>query len=104
MLHNRGDCHRRCDTELESNLPRVAGDQVRLQRVLMNPIMNALEAMQLSTEPSRKLWIRSAKSTDGISVQVQDSGARNRAGVGNSHFRTTTSRRVSEWDYRSAIL
>jgi C4-dicarboxylate-specific signal transduction histidine kinase len=36
--------------------------------------MNALEAMQLSTEPSRKLWIRSAKSTDGISVQFQDSG------------------------------
>jgi C4-dicarboxylate-specific signal transduction histidine kinase len=61
-------------TELESNLPRVAGDQVQLQQVLINLIMNALEAMQLSTESSRKLWIRSAKSTDGISVQVQDSG------------------------------
>jgi C4-dicarboxylate-specific signal transduction histidine kinase len=66
--------HISLSTELESNLPRVAGDEVQLQQVLINLIMNALEAMQLSAGPSRKLWIRSAKSSDGISVQVQDSG------------------------------
>lgn len=66
--------HISLSTELESNLPRVAGDQVQLQQVLINLIMNALEAMRLSPERSRKLWIRSAMSTEGISVQVQDSG------------------------------
>jgi C4-dicarboxylate-specific signal transduction histidine kinase len=61
-------------TELAANLPRVQGDAVQLQQVLINLIMNAVEAMQLSTEQPRKLLIRSAKNSDGIFVQVQDSG------------------------------
>jgi len=61
-------------TELASHLPRVQGDPVQLQQVLINLIMNGLEAMRLSTEQPRKLLIRSVKSTDGVLVQVQDSG------------------------------
>jgi len=61
-------------TELAANLPRVQGDAVQLQQVLINLIMNAVEAMRLSTEQPRKLLIRSAKNSDGILVQVQDSG------------------------------
>jgi C4-dicarboxylate-specific signal transduction histidine kinase len=61
-------------TDLAPDLPRVAGDQVQLQQVLINLIMNAVEAMRLSGERRRKLLIRSAKSTDGVLVQVQDSG------------------------------
>jgi len=60
--------------DLAPDLPRVAGDQVQLQQVLINLIMNAVEAMRLSAERPRKLLIRSAKSTDGVLVQVQDSG------------------------------
>jgi PAS domain S-box-containing protein len=61
-------------TELAANLPRVHGDPVQLQQVLINLIMNALEAMRLSTEQPRKLLIRSAKNADRALVQVQDSG------------------------------
>src|SRR6266436_1263617 len=61
-------------TELAANLPRVQGDAVQLQQVLINLIMNAVEAVRLSTEQPRKLLIRSAKNSDGILVQVQDSG------------------------------
>jgi len=60
--------------DLASGLPRVAGDQVQLQQVLINLIMNAVEAMRLPAERPRRLLIRSAKSTDGVLVQVQDSG------------------------------
>jgi C4-dicarboxylate-specific signal transduction histidine kinase len=73
-------------TDLASDLPRVAGDQVQLQQVLINLIMNALESMRLSAERPRELLIRSAKSTDGVSVQVQDSGLGIEPGVANRIF------------------
>jgi C4-dicarboxylate-specific signal transduction histidine kinase len=61
-------------TELAANLPPAQGDPVQLQQVLINLIVNALEAMRLSSEQSRKLLIRSAQNGDRILVQVQDSG------------------------------
>ena len=61
-------------TDLAPGLPHVAGDQVQLQQVLINLIMNAVEAMRLPAERPRRLVIRSVKSADGVLVQVQDSG------------------------------
>ncbi len=61
-------------TELTANLPRLRGDPVQLQQVLINLIMNALEAMRLATEGPRKLLVRSARNGDSVLVQVQDSG------------------------------
>ncbi|HYL11711.1 MAG TPA: MHYT domain-containing protein [Terriglobales bacterium] len=61
-------------TELASDLPRVHGDSVQLQQVLINLIMNAIEATRTSTDGKREILIRSAKNPDGVLVQVQDSG------------------------------
>jgi C4-dicarboxylate-specific signal transduction histidine kinase len=61
-------------TELASDLPRVGGDLVQLQQVLINLIMNAIEATSASTHGRREILIRSAKNPDGVLVQVQDSG------------------------------
>ena len=60
-------------TDLTADL-RVRGDRVQLQQVLINLIMNAVEAMRTSTGRTRELLIRSAKNPDGVLVQVQDSG------------------------------
>jgi C4-dicarboxylate-specific signal transduction histidine kinase len=47
---------------------------VQLQQVLINLILNAIEAMRTSTDRTRELRIRSTNNADGILVQVQDSG------------------------------
>jgi signal transduction histidine kinase len=47
---------------------------VQLQQVLINLIMNAIEATRTSTNWRREILIRSAKNPDGVLVQVQDSG------------------------------
>ena len=61
-------------TDLASNLPRVPGDPVQLQQVLINLIVNAIEAMRTSSDRPRELRIRLEKNSDSILVQVQDSG------------------------------
>jgi PAS domain S-box-containing protein len=61
-------------TELAADLPRVPGDPVLLQQVLINLMMNAIDAMRTSTDGRREILIRSARNPDGVLVQVQDSG------------------------------
>jgi PAS domain S-box-containing protein len=63
------------ETRLGRDLPRVRGDRVQLQQVLLNLIINAIEAMSGIKERARELTIVS--SSDGpetVSVEVHDSG------------------------------
>jgi PAS domain S-box-containing protein len=73
-------------TELPSDLPRVTGDPVQLQQVLINLIVNAIEATRTSTNARREILIRSAKNPDGVLVQVQDSGPGIETGLANRIF------------------
>jgi len=61
-------------TDLAPDLPPVFGDRVQLQQVMLNLIMNAIDAMSMITERPRELLIKSAKHSDGALIQVQDSG------------------------------
>jgi C4-dicarboxylate-specific signal transduction histidine kinase len=56
-------------------LTPVLGDRVQLQQVVMNLILNAVEAMSSVTEGVRDLWIATEQSQTGsILVAVRDSG------------------------------
>ncbi|SIO64021.1 PAS domain S-box-containing protein [Bradyrhizobium erythrophlei] len=61
-------------TQLAEGLPPVQGDRVQLQQVLLNLIINAIEAMRDVGEEERELLISSRNEPDGVSVEVRDSG------------------------------
>lgn len=61
-------------TELGSGLPPVLGTRVELQQVVLNLVMNGIEAMN-SVKGERKLQISSQRQDPGkLLVTVQDSG------------------------------
>ncbi|MCY1253398.1 Adaptive-response sensory-kinase SasA [compost metagenome] len=62
-------------TELAPDLPPVVGDRVQLQQVLLNLMMNSIEAMKEVAERPRELLIRSRLDALGaVLVAVQDAG------------------------------
>jgi PAS domain S-box-containing protein len=62
-------------TILGDGLPLVLGDRVQLQQVMLNLIVNAVEAMGTTSTGPRELRISTAAdSSDGVSIAVRDSG------------------------------
>jgi PAS domain S-box-containing protein len=60
--------------QLSDGLPPIGGDRVQLQQVILNLIMNAIEAMSEVTEGSRELLITSEAGPGSVLVAVSDSG------------------------------
>jgi C4-dicarboxylate-specific signal transduction histidine kinase len=61
-------------TQLAAGLPLIQGDRVQLQQVILNLIVNAVEAMSSVSEGSRELLIGTGKDSSRVLVAVQDSG------------------------------
>ncbi len=62
-------------TDLAEGLPLVQGDRVELQQVILNLIVNALEAMSGMSERSRELQISAGTTESGdVLVSVRDLG------------------------------
>jgi PAS domain S-box-containing protein len=60
-------------TELVADLPQVKGDRVQLQQVMMNLIMNGIDAMK-AADGTRELTIRSRLENQQVLVSVSDTG------------------------------
>src|SRR6202000_646625 len=63
------------ETHLPAGLSPVEGDRVQLQQVILNSILNAVEAMSSVSDGTRELSIGTDQSQeDGVRVTVRDSG------------------------------
>ena len=62
-------------TELAESLPPVEGDRVQLQQVLLNLIVNAIQALDEGAVGARNVVIATARvEPDAVLVDVKDSG------------------------------
>jgi PAS domain S-box-containing protein len=83
-------------TELAPAAPMILGDRVQLQQVIINLVMNGLEAMQSVTDRPRELVIHSRQDeTHRVLVSVTDCGvgisAENADRLFNAFFTTKSS-------------
>ena len=74
----RSEVHRHgvtVETHLAADLPRIRGDRIQLQQVLLNLLMNAIEAMSGVNDGPRVLVVRSdPDAASGVLVTVRDPG------------------------------
>ena len=95
-------------TELPEDLPRVFGDRIQLQQVLLNLVMNGIEAMSGVAGERRLLTIGGQRDgLDGrpsVRISVQDLGSGIEAENMNISLRHSIplSRRAWGWDCGSA--
>jgi C4-dicarboxylate-specific signal transduction histidine kinase len=83
-------------TELAPTLPVVLADRVQLQQVIINLVINGIEAMQAITDRSRELVIRTHQNeANQVLVMVKDCGvgisAENADRLFNAFFSTKAS-------------
>ena len=63
------------ETDLGKNLSPVTGDRVQLQQLILNLLLNGIEAMDAVTDHCKRLFIRSIQQRDDtVLVEIRDSG------------------------------
>lgn len=62
------------DVRVAPGLPAVTGDAVQLVQVLLNLVLNALDAVAPLPEGQRRVRISAEARGDGLAVRVEDSG------------------------------
>jgi C4-dicarboxylate-specific signal transduction histidine kinase len=63
------------EARLPDGLPLIKGDRVQLQQVILNLIVNAIQAMSETSAGPRQLLISAGKAdSNGVLVAVRDSG------------------------------
>jgi C4-dicarboxylate-specific signal transduction histidine kinase len=75
-------------TKLVETLPPVSGDGVELQQVVLNLIINAIEAMTGTSEGPRELLVSTDRTeAGGVLISVRDSGPRLTPGIQENLFK-----------------
>jgi signal transduction histidine kinase len=61
--------------EIPNGLPPVHGDRIHLQQVILNLVLNSLDALDSSTSDNRKIRMRASQVEGGmVQIELSDSG------------------------------
>jgi PAS domain S-box-containing protein len=66
--------HVQIQARLDADLPLIPGDPIYLQQVILNLIVNAMDAVGESPENERFLWVATNRKGEEVMVTVKDSG------------------------------
>jgi PAS domain S-box-containing protein len=74
-------------TELDENLSKVLADRIQLQQVVLNLVMNGIDAMANMDDRARILKLRSGQNgPSGVTVSVEDTGTGIDKGIADRIF------------------
>jgi len=91
--------------ELALTPSTILGDRVQLQQVIINLVMNGIEAMQSVTERARELVIRSRQDETGqVLVSVTDCGVGISAENANRLFQRLFHHQIQRHGYGTSDL
>lgn len=62
------------EVSLPKDLPKVTGDRIQLQQVLMNLVLNAMDSMQTVTDRPKALAILSREQDGMVLTEISDQG------------------------------
>ena len=62
-------------TEFASELPPIIGDRVHLQQVVLNLVLNAMDAVAGVAEGARRISVGTAMLSNGVEITVADNGS-----------------------------
>jgi PAS domain S-box-containing protein len=63
------------ETKLENDLPDLLGDRVQIQQLVLNLLMNSLDAMNTVTDRPRKIVLRAQQNSQTTAlIEIEDSG------------------------------
>lgn len=85
LLLIRGEVNRHrvtLRTELASSLPQVEGDPISIQQVVLNIVVNAMEAMDDLNGVERVLTLETRRTNGSVEIIVGDNGS----GIPNDHL------------------
>jgi len=83
LRHESDDKSVTINVELDPTLPDIFGDRIQLQQIVVNLIVNSIQAMKPSEQRRREIFLAtSLHDSDGVVFSIQDTGA----GIAEDHL------------------